>query len=785
MRSTRLGVGAGLLLGLALVPSARAQGPADTRFTYQGRLTVSGAPGSGAYDFEFVLYDAPVGGAPVGPAVAREDVTVTEGLFTVLLDFGNVFGIERRFLELRVRAGASSDPFTPVLPRQEVTPAPSATFSAESANAQALGGVPASQFVRTDDPRLSDARVPLPGSADYVQNGSVAQPGVSFNVGGTGAADVLDAATGFHLAGAPILRAPGTGTLFVGFEAGAASTGTFNSFAGFHAGALNDVGSFNTFLGAEAGAANVSGHQNTYVGRNAGRNATGHANTYLGRNAGNNDVSGTFNTILGWFADVGAPNLVSATAIGAGARVNTSNTLVLGTSGDTVEVPGAQAVALSLSVGGALTVAGPFQAATLDAATHYRLGGARVLGVFNTNLHVGTGAGSETGFGFRNTFVGIQAGRNDFNGVNNSYFGAEAGRDNTSGQNNSFFGPLVGQANTASNNSFFGALTGPFNTTGGDNSFFGHGAGNRNTTGAGNVFLGSIAGSQNTTGSDNTFVGRDADWLSSSLNGDGVTLLGAGTRAGLQLASATAIGHRAQVNQGNAIVLGAIAGVNGATASTNVGIGTANPNARLHVVDGVGILFGASSGCPGVVGLAFGTAIGSSCQNYALFGGDGNTYINRPNGGSIVFRSGNTAHASINPFGVLNLPVLGGSGAQALCRNASNDLAFCSSSLRYKEDVAPLREGLEVVERLRPIHFTWKATGQRDVGLAAEEVARVDPLLAFRNAEGEVEGVNYSQLTAVLVRALQQQQAQIDALKALVCEAQPEAGPCVDLAARP
>jgi hypothetical protein len=91
----------------------------------------------------------------------------------------------------------------------------------------------------------------------------------------------------------------------------------------------------------------------------------------------------------------------------------------------------------------------------------------------------------------------------------------------------------------------------------------------------------------------------------------------------------------------------------------------------------------------------------------------------------------------------------------------------------------------DVVARLRPIQFTWKASGRRDVGLAAEEVAAVDPLLAFRNAEGAVEGVNHAQITAVLVRALQQQQAQIHALKALVCGTQPEAAACLEPADRP
>ena len=57
--------------------------PAGTGFTYQGQLKYRNAPANGAFDFEFRLYDAVAGGTPIGVPVAREDVTVTNGLFMV------------------------------------------------------------------------------------------------------------------------------------------------------------------------------------------------------------------------------------------------------------------------------------------------------------------------------------------------------------------------------------------------------------------------------------------------------------------------------------------------------------------------------------------------------------------------------------------------------------------------------------------------------------------------------------------------------------------------------
>ena len=49
----------------------------------------------------------------------------------------------------------------------------------------------------------------------------------------------------------------------------------------------------------------------------------------------------------------------------------------------------------------------------------------------------------------------------------------------------------------------------------------------------------------------------------------------------------------------------------------------------------------------------------------------------------------------------------------------------------------------------------------RDIGLAAEEVAQVEPLLTYRNAKGEIEGVKYNQLSAIFINAFKEQQEQI------------------------
>ena len=93
-----------------------------------------------------------------------------------------------------------------------------------------------------------------------------------------------------------------------------------------------------------------------------------------------------------------------------------------------------------------------------------------------------------------------------------------------------------------------------------------------------------------------------------------------------------------------------------------------------------------------------------------------------------------------------------------MCRNASNEIAACSSSLRYKSNVADLALGLDTIAQLRPVTFDWKDSGQADLGFVAEEVQQLTPLLTTLNAQGQIEGVKYDRITAVLVKGMQEQQ---------------------------
>ncbi len=115
---------------LATAFSAVAQG---TAFTYQGQLNDNGAPASGIYDLRFTVYDLASNGSQVGPILTNTATGVSHGLFTVALDFGNIFSGPNRFMEIAVRTNGSVS-FIALNPRQPLSPSPYAIFAKTASN---------------------------------------------------------------------------------------------------------------------------------------------------------------------------------------------------------------------------------------------------------------------------------------------------------------------------------------------------------------------------------------------------------------------------------------------------------------------------------------------------------------------------------------------------------------------------------------------------------------------------------------------------------------------------
>jgi hypothetical protein len=120
--------------------------PIGTTFTYQGRLELGGSPANGIYDLRFTLYDAATNGATVAGPLTNSAVAISDGLFTVALNFGPVFYGTGQWLQVDVRkTGVGS--FTSLAPLQALTAVPYALLANAAANL--AGTLPAAQLSGT------------------------------------------------------------------------------------------------------------------------------------------------------------------------------------------------------------------------------------------------------------------------------------------------------------------------------------------------------------------------------------------------------------------------------------------------------------------------------------------------------------------------------------------------------------------------------------------------------------------------------------------------------------
>ena len=98
-------------------------------------------------------------------------------------------------------------------------------------------------------------------------------------------------------------------------------------------------------------------------------------------------------------------------------------------------------------------------------------------------------------------------------------------------------------------------------------------------------------------------------------------------------------------------------------------------------------------------------------------------------------------------------------------RNKIRAAAFVTySDERLKTDVAPMQNGLETINNLKAVNFTWKKDGSRDFGFMAQQLREIVPQAVHGTDEGML-GVDYGRLSAILVSAIQEQSAQIASLK--------------------
>ncbi len=129
-----------LVARLAAAQEVQPESPATTAFTYQGRLADDqGVPIDKSCDFHFTLWDDPSAGNQVGSQLNPTGVAVTDGLFTVQLDFGSVFDGTALWLEVAVQCSGDAG-YTTLAPRQSLTAAPYAVYALHAQYADNIPG---------------------------------------------------------------------------------------------------------------------------------------------------------------------------------------------------------------------------------------------------------------------------------------------------------------------------------------------------------------------------------------------------------------------------------------------------------------------------------------------------------------------------------------------------------------------------------------------------------------------------------------------------------------------
>lgn len=235
--------------------------------------------------------------------------------------------------------------------------------------------------------------------------------------------------------------------------------------------------------------------------------------------------------------------------------------------------------------------------------------------------------------------------------------------------------------------------------------------------------------------------------------------------------------------------------------SNNVGIGTTDPQSKLHIISALGTAV---------------ISIGETGNNTRLSIGQESSYtgnfINSSNidlklmsnlsggsGGNIIFMTGssgvNTERARFTTTALLvnttsaldssakfqvngnvylsNQP--SGAGTGTLKYNAATGLvSYDASSRIYKKDIIELKYGLDSILKMQPKKYKWKSNDAEDLGFIADEMYNIIPEIVFlannkinqtELKDGEPLGINYDRLGAILVKGIQELKAELDEIK--------------------
>ena len=559
-------------------------------------------------------------------------------------------------------------------------------------------------------------------------NTSIGFAAMQFNTTGTGNTAI----------GSSSLRANTTFNFNTALGGGALTNALASNNTAIGYGTLQSTtGANNTAIGLNSLQNNTTGIDNTAVGLSSlGVNTTGQYNAAFGRSSLNANTTGNFNTAIGSQAlaniTTGSQNIAIGYNSGGGITTGSSNTII-GTSVTGLPAGLSQNIILADGVGDVRLFS--------DAN-----------GLIGVNQAVGSTIGGQLDIHTAQTYALVLNGLTTNNAYtafsNNSVGKWRIGNTYNAGANTFDIYNLGTSSNALSFNSTTNAAS--FNNTITATQFIGTGQVILNTIG---LTTTSVYQRMSNSGQTSYFG------IESSVGGDIITgssayatVLGIGQNRSLQLATNDSI--RLTIAGGGNVLIGS-------TTDDTVNKLQVTGTAKFTTSAIRYLVFNEFTSA--IIGLRSTDTLG----NLRAISLQGNvvTLSTGSAAGSTV-----TDRLTIDATGITTISNLAGTGSRAVLADASGNLSAPVSDISVKENISIIGYGLNEILKMNPVWFNYndeyKNYGEgRQNGNIAPEMEKVIPEAVFTTPSTGKMGINYDQLHAVYIKAIQELKAEIEALK--------------------
>ena len=577
------------------------------------------------------------------------------------------------------------------------------------------------------------------------------------------------------------LRANTTGgnNVAIGFESLKANTTADNNTAiGTNTLNLNTTGSGNTAIGTSALTSATTGGQNTAIGINAGSNiSTGTNNSFLGISAGVGITTGSNNTIIGNAGTLSATltsNIILADGGGNTRLFSDANGLIAinqavgSVPGGQLDIHTTQTYALVLN---GLTTNNAYTAFSNNSVGKWRIGntynaGANTFDIFNLTS-------STTALSFNSTTnVATFSFPVTATGVGSNTILAGTGLKVTSSNaglylnfSPSFTGGVEGEIASSENGLRIVAAGSGVNTM----RFLTSNASGVSTfamaiNGSQNVGIGTLTPT-NTAGFSrqlqiegtypaltlNNTTGTSSKWSLGAGSAGDFGIWNNGTSSYAMYIPST---NNILINTGTDDTINKLQVTGSASISTYLnGLGLRAIGSSAFGGTGVGVEIGYSGG------LGYVQAYNRSTSAYQPIKLDGSTIALQNNGVQWLGISG----------GTVNMTSLAGTGSRAVLADATGNLSAPVSDISVKENIITIGYGLNEILKMKPVWFDfideYKNYGEgRQNGNIAQEMEAIIPEAVFTTPSTGKMGINYDQLHAVYIKAIQELNKKLDKL---------------------